>query len=184
MTIDHLWDGEPAGAQERVHLELTETQDSLTVRIDAPFHGDPAPATPLGRCEGLWRFEVVEVFLVGPDERYLELEFGPAGHYLGLEFHGVRRVVDAHVPLDYSATRDAGRWNGVATIARGRLPSPIVRWNAFAIHGGAQQRRYLVAAPLPVGEEPDFHQIDRFPAYGSSGTQDANTPRPFPSSAS
>ena len=32
---------------------------------------------------GLWDYEVVELFLLNSDtEEYLELEFGPHGHYL------------------------------------------------------------------------------------------------------
>jgi hypothetical protein len=164
IRIDRLWNGEPARADERVRLELSETDRTLNVRVDAPCHDDPVPATPPGRCDGLWEFEVVELFLVGPGDRYLELEFGPAGHWLALELHGVRRIVDSVVPIEYAVTRKSDVWCGRASIAGDFLPDPILSWNAFAIHGRADRRRYLAAEPVP-GDRPDFHRLEHFPAY-------------------
>jgi hypothetical protein len=164
IEIDRLWNGDPALPGERVRLQLDETDHLLDVRIDAPLHGDPAPGTPPGRCDGLWDFEVVELFLVGPGDRYLELEFGPGGHWLALELNGVRRIAHHDVPITYSVTHEGAGWCGRASIARGRLPDPILSWNAFAIHGSGDRRRYLAASPVP-GDEPDFHRIDAFPKY-------------------
>ncbi len=163
-TIDRLWDGARARAGEVVGLSATRQGAALRVEIDAPFHDDPAPSPPAGRCPGLWEHEVVELFLVGPDEGYLELEFGPHGHFLALQFAGRRRLVTDLLEVDdYRVESHGPRWRGFATLPIAWLPEPVNRWNAFAIHGSAEERRYLAAHPVP-GDRPDFHRIDRFPA--------------------
>ena len=51
---------------------------TLSVSICAPYFGDPVPdgGVPGRPFYRLWDFEVVEVFLLGEGEKYLELEFG------------------------------------------------------------------------------------------------------------
>ena len=132
------------------------------MRVDAPFHGDPAPPGPPGRRPGLWEFEVVELFLVGSGGRYLELEVGPHGHFLALELEGIRRLSRDDVLPAWECRIAEGRWRGELRIGLDRLPVGVDRWNAFAIHGEGKERRYLAAHPLP-GEAPDFHQPERFP---------------------
>ena len=69
FTIARTWDGEPARQDEIATVVATRTSAGLTLTLDAPFHGDPAPAEPAGPRDGLWDFEVVEFFLVGPPSR-------------------------------------------------------------------------------------------------------------------
>ena len=92
FEISGTWDGGPLSAQEfaRVELRLDADRDEVTVATQAAFFGDPKPDAPPGRLDGLWNFEVVELFLLGADQRYLELEFGPHGHHLALRFRGPR----------------------------------------------------------------------------------------------
>ena len=54
------------------HAVLTLTPDpntlgALRVHFTAPFHNDPPPPTTAcgwsGRCEGLWDYEVLELFI-------------------------------------------------------------------------------------------------------------------------
>ena len=66
LVIGRTWDGELVAADERVHVSLLLGDQALIVNIDAPFHDDPPPPGPAGSFEGLWDFEVVEVFLLGP----------------------------------------------------------------------------------------------------------------------
>lgn len=160
IEIGHLWDGRAAAAAERVTLELAVgAAGALRVAIEAPFHGDPSPAGPPGHTPGLWEFEVVELFLFGEDARYLELEFGPHGHFLGLELHGVRTVVREVPAIDYRCERSGGRWRGAAEVEPALLPVGVARWNAHAIHGVGAGRRYLSAVPAG-GARPDFHRLE------------------------
>ena len=47
----------------------------LRLSIKAPLYNDPpAPASPPGATDQLWDYEVVELFLMGAEERYLEVE--------------------------------------------------------------------------------------------------------------
>ena len=165
FEIQCAWDGGPLhrGEWARVALEMDGGRGTLAIAIEAADYGDPAPPSPPGAFPGLWEYEVVELFLLGEDERYLELEFGPHGHFLALWFHGERRRVDSNWTLTYRAERLPGRWAGQATISLEALPPGVHAFNGYAIHGQGAARRYLAASPVP-GAEPDFHQLQHFRA--------------------
>lgn len=155
------WQGTPAS--ERIEVDLVRRGGELLIDIDAPFHGDPAPAQPAGRLWELWEHEVVELFIAGPapESRYIELEFGPHGHYLVLALHGERNIVDHDVPLkSYRAWRDDDRWRGHAELAAELLPAGPHRFNAYGMHGASPRQRYALH-PLQ-GAEADFHQLSSF----------------------
>ena len=69
IEIRRAWDGTDGAPGEAVRLEILAGSDVWEVRVDAPDHGDPPPPAPPGRLDGLWEFEVVELFLVGADGR-------------------------------------------------------------------------------------------------------------------
>ena len=161
LVIDSTWDGEVIGPDERVSLALELGDAALVLDVDAPFHGDPAPPGAPGSCDGLWEFEVAELFLLGAEQHYLEIELGPFGHYLALSLRGPRGLLGQGLPLGYQASRSGGRWRGHAIVPTGYLPRGLSACNAYAIHGGGAGRRYLAAYP-PGGNEPDFHRLDSF----------------------
>jgi hypothetical protein len=185
FIIKDAWNGRPGPDNEALHIavsggpahssEQVPTRSSATssaetpsaplvVRIDAPFYGDPPPAARAGVCDGLWDYEVCEIFLVGSDNRYLELEFGPHGHYLALLLDGPRKVRSRDNRIQYHAERHGERWMGHAVVPAGLIPDPIHRLNLFAIHGTGAGRRYLAWSAVP-GTHPDFHQPDSFPRW-------------------
>ncbi|MBR58752.1 MAG: hypothetical protein CMH54_12120 [Myxococcales bacterium] len=135
--------------------------DGVHVWVDAPYHKDPAPIDSPGPTMGLWLYEVVEIFIAGDEERYLELEMGPHGHYLMLVLDGVRQVVGQPVVQDYTAQIVDGRWTGQARFAVGYLPSEPWTLNAYSIHGVGEQRVHQAMIPVP-GDQPDFHRLDVF----------------------
>lgn len=159
--IRHTWDGRPIRAHEAIWLEVSTQQSDLVIGVDAPFYGDPPPAEPPGAIDALWTYEVVELFLVGRASRYVEIEFGPHGHYLVLQLDGVRHITRAHIPMTYHTVRQGERWRGHARLPLADLPAGIDRANAYAMHGIGDQRQYLAAFPVP-GEKPDFHRLDAF----------------------
>ncbi len=150
------WDGTPAGDDEVATLALTLEDDGLRVEVDAPFHGDPPPAS----SERLWEHEVVELMLLGDGDRYLEVELSPHGHALVLMLAGERNVVHRDLAMHHHAVIDAGRWRGRAHIPRLWLPERTTRLNAYALHG---ERRYLCWRS-PGGARPDFHRLEAFGA--------------------
>ena len=165
LLVAQTWDGRPAPRADWVKLELSVSAQHLCIDVDAPLHGDEPPALPVGATPGLWNHEVVEVFVLGDDERYLEVELGPHGHYLVLEFAGPRRVVREHVALDYRVRHEDTRFFGQAHIPLDWLPPGADRMNAYAIHGPSHAREHLAWCGAP-GQRPDFHRLETFGALG------------------
>jgi hypothetical protein len=135
--------------------------------IKAPFYDDPAPPGRPGRFDGLWDYEVVEVFLLGNDKKYIELEFGPHGHYLVYQLEGVRNPVNTTQGLEiYSVSRNttAKVWHGTAFIAEDQLPEGLNSFNAYAIHGEGDARVYMALYPNEDENAagPDFHMLETF----------------------
>lgn len=203
LTIGHTWDGHPlprprhgylrllrgpwdpevwfgtapldgSGGDIELETSLELYEPGLYLRVEAPFHNDPAPQGPPGPTQRLWEHEVVELFIAGGadgggadtgDESatpYLELEMSPWGHYLCLRLRGIRQVVESSLRLPYRARRSGEIWWGEAFVPVRWLPPTPHRVNAFAIHGQGPQRRYLAASPVP-GPTPDFHRLSLFP---------------------
>lgn len=161
IEIKNLWNGQPASVEMQVRLSLTAHVSGLKLSIDAPFYNDPVPKSPPGPCWKLWEHEVVELFIAGSDDRYLEIECGPHGHYLVLMLNGVRSVHKHSMPTSYKVRQVESRWLGELIIPRTWLPKNPHRINAYAIHGIGEDRKYLSWIPLP-GKEPDFHQPSQF----------------------
>jgi hypothetical protein len=162
LRIAATWDGQPIPENEVAQVECFIENRELTVLVDAPFFGDAPPPSPPGSTDGLWEHEVVELFLLGADSRYLEIELAPHGHYLLLELSGTRNVVRKGMEIRYEAERLGERWRGVAIVPLSYLPPQIAHANAYAIHGSGERRRYLAASPVP-GKGPDFHRLEAFP---------------------
>lgn len=153
---------------------VTLTPDQLLIQVSARWTQAPPPGPPPGPLWALWEHEVVELFIVGAEGHYLELELGPFGHHLALELSSVRCperwCLPVHVRCERAPEqRGLGRWRAEASLARHHLPSPRdaqgevgYLLNAFACLGRGDARRHLLAAPLP-GDAPDFHQPERFP---------------------
>lgn len=161
LVISRLWSGEAADPSDIAMVEFRIEPDALMVRVDAPFHDDPPPAAPAGSTDRLWDYEVVELFLLGDDSAYLEIELGPHGHYLVLQLKGERQLVKKGLAIAYKTETEGSRWRGDARIPLSCLPPGIIRANAYAIHGRDEGRRYLAAFPVH-GKTPDFHRLSAF----------------------
>jgi len=165
LEIVHDWRGDPIARDEIVRIDLELDRDRLVVSVAAPLHRDPPPPGPEGSCDGLWNHEVVELFLLGDDDRYLEIELGPWGHYLVLELSGRRNVVSSGRAIDYAARQGQIGWTGRAVIPAAWIPAPVGVGNAYAIHGPPEARRYRALHPVP-GAAPDFHRLECFGPIG------------------
>ena len=161
LVVDHTWDGQPLPEPDCARFTLTLDEAHLLVQVDAPFRDDPPPPAPPGPTDRLWEYEVAELFLLGDDQRYLEIELGPHGHHLVLELHGPRTVLRSGLPLDFTASREGARWRGRARVPAARLPPSLCAANAYSIAGTGAERRYAAACPVP-GPTPDFHRLECF----------------------
>jgi hypothetical protein len=170
MEIRGLWDGTPARPDEHVTVDAATRGEIFEVTVKAPFHDDPPPPAPAGSTPGLWEYEVVELFVAGEGDGYVEIELGPHGHFLVLSLRGYRDVIRTERSIDYSARINAARWQGQARIPAALLPASPQRMNAFAIHGRGALRRYLALYPTP-GASPDFHRLDCFGPWPAGSDQ-------------
>lgn len=166
LVIENTWDGRLLPRKAQVKCTLQPTPDHLRLQIDSPYYHDPEPEGPIGSTDGLWNYEVVEFFVLGhPREheqiQYLEVELSPHGHHLVLRFAGVRNLVGIEAVVDYQATIEEDRWQGVAHIPWDWIPQGPHRCNLYAIHGVGKRRHYLAMKSLS-GKEPDFHRLEFF----------------------
>jgi hypothetical protein len=161
LRIASTWNGEPASREEEVSVRMWLEGMDLRVEVEACYWGDPWPTRPPGRVDRLWEHEVVELFLLGDDQRYIEIEMGPHGHYLVLRLEGRRQVEARALLMEYQARIVRGRWSASAHLPQSVLPANVRRGNAYAMHGVGVERRYLAAFPVP-GSAPDFHRLDCF----------------------
>ena len=168
LSIRHTWDGAPLPREQWAEVRCELCADSLRIEVSSPFYADPAPSSPPGSTDGLWNHEVVELFLRGAGDRYLEVELGPAGHYWVIDLAGYRAPRQSGIPIEFCARVDGDRWSGEARVPGAVVPTGVCAANAFAIHGPPGRRTYLAAHPLP-GPQPDFHQTHRFPACSPLG---------------
>lgn len=164
LHIDHLWNGN-ISPDDRLwaDVELSQNKEGIIVRVHAPMLLEQTiPDAPIGsRVEGLWNFDVVELFLVGAGHQYLELELGAGGHFLILGFDSVRRRSNSyeslHPVVRFEKTAEK-HWVSEVTLPWKIIPENLRALNAFAIMTG----QFLAYEALP-GTEPDFHQPDFFP---------------------
>ncbi len=178
IKIDQTWAGLALSESEQIKIEIDfQSEQRLSIQLQAPYHRNPPPNCPKGATWGLWQFEVVEVFLVWDQDRYLEIEMGPHGHHLILGLDGIRQIRQAFVPVVYQSQIEGDHWQALLLLDLGHqaLKDSFVgqfKWqsmksvNAFAIHQPLEKpldRRYCVAFDVAkINEHPNFHCIDRF----------------------
>lgn len=171
LQVSTTWNGEPLKPDEIIDLEFFIDGNKFIIFVDAPFYGDKSPSGAIGSTDKLWEYEVVELFLLGEDSQYLEIEVGPHGHYLVLQLKGIRQIVRKDLPIEYRTEILGDRWRGVAGVPISYLAPKVNRVNAYSIHGEGESRCYLAAYP-GTGSAPDFHQLN---AFGAIELQELHT---------
>lgn len=175
VPLDRLWDGRPAPAGAGGVARLVAGPDRVGLAWDLGLLGPPSlPVAAPGFLDGLWSYDVVELFLAPADPQrtgYLELEVGPAGHWLALAFCRVReraaelRAAKPRIRTEVSAARWRGELGFDLAGLEGLLGAPPWRGLVTAVLGAGGARLHLAWPPLP-GEAPDFHQPGAFAALG------------------
>lgn len=160
--LDTDWRGKQVTLTHPVEAILSLDATSLHLHITAPYFDNDAPPHPPGSTPRLWEHEVVELFILGEDARYLEMEFGPHGHYLLLDLHGERQLVEQAMPCTYEAHIEGARWRGHATIDRALLPPAPSHFNLYAIHHLRAETRRRHLALAHDAAQPDFHKLSCF----------------------
>lgn len=174
----------------RGEAQVKANENGLTLSWDLQWPGEMAmPPSPAACVDGLWEFDVIELFLAHAHEaRYVELEFGPAGHWLALAFDGVRqrRGILSHLNPAISTEPNNGRWRGEARmnldLIESNIGSPPWRILVAAIAHRDGRPHYLSSTRLP-GAEVDFHQPGHWPLVGEasrSGSESHSRSKPHP----
>lgn len=164
ITLKQTWDGQPSLPEEEIELHFHKTPSGLLWSFEAPFWNDPAPKAPPGSHWGLWEYEAVELFLLGHNDAYLEVEVGPHGHHLVLALKGVRNHTKTTLSLNLHTSIEGQKWSARALIPWHLLPPGLCKFNAYALHGRGSQRRFLALHPVP-GKTPDFHRLHCFAPF-------------------
>lgn len=154
---------------ERAWLRLIVAGDSLEVFWDAPYWSEAEPKVPPGECGDLWKYQAIELFLGCRNEPgYLEFEFGPAGHWLALEFSDYRHLLARRQVHSFTWCVQAERWTGRALIQGLPLLMRICVGNAHLVHRCVHGRAHCSHHGDPAAA-PDFHRSDLFlPLDGGS----------------
>ena len=200
--IGSRWDGTALPDDEKIFISISVVDDNtsttpvLVINVDAPYYNDPAPrydpeatnatSVPSLNFDGLWNYEVVEIFIKGKLDKYIEIEMGPHGHYLILALDGYRHCFKRGIePLSYEAKIEEKRWSGklIAPIdilpPSTGIPEAMFSYNAYGIHEGrpsplsscvesqnCDTRVYCCAYPPGKAEGeylvPDFHKLQLF----------------------
>lgn len=167
FSIATTWDGDPVGHIPVLFKVSAENETSVKVDVSGPLFNDPGPppAPPGSPCPELWDYEVAEIFFLGADDKYLEVELCPHGQHLVLLLSGTRNMIKDKLALNYTATTDSVHktWKGKAVIPVDYFPPGVTKVNAYAIHGSGDSRQY--EALYPATKEfgtPDFHRLQFF----------------------
>ena len=143
-----------------------------------------------GPLNELWNYEVVEIFFLASknEDMYLEVEFGPHGQHLGLLLKGKRNILIHSFPIKYEAEigmylpihgllefkflheiiwilhsdETAKEWKGKAFIPNEYFPPNVDQFNAYAIHGLGDQRKFKSLFPFNPNLDLDFHRLEFF----------------------
>ncbi|NWS73450.1 CD033 protein, partial [Crotophaga sulcirostris] len=169
FAIKHTWDGLPV-SHEPVTIVLKADSTGLIMEVNAPFFNDPPapPGEPGKPFSRLWDYEVVETFFLNDrTEQYLEVELCPHGQHLLLLLSGRRRVWKEELALEFEVTKMKNKWEGKAHLPWNYFPPFTTGFNAFAIHGSGEERKYEALYPVPrpelqEGQKPDFHRLEYF----------------------
>lgn len=164
LHIERYWNGQPCDdARYGVQVWLNHSENGLTLKVTAAvFAEQRIPDAPTNQpCEGLWDYDVVELFLVAENGQYLEVELGAGGHWLALSFDGVRHRSNSYPDFVPKRVFEKGEqtWTSSVIIPWSMIPRPISALNAFAICQGS----FLAYNPVP-GPVANYHQPQTFPA--------------------
>lgn len=155
ISIDKHWDSTPLAPEDRVSVEVS-FGPTVTVRFDVKFQHPSIPDAPPGFFDGLWEYDVFELFAAATNGHYLEIEVGTGGHWLAYWFQSYRKRRTDEPPREGFKIESGG-----FSFPGSWLPAAPeeCRWNFFVIRRTiAGDREYLAWQSDPT-IPPDFHRV-------------------------
>lgn len=141
----------------------------FSIELPVPA-SEPARHRPGEFVEGLWDFDVAEVFFMAPSGRYQEWNMSSDGAWWAMSFIGYReRAGGARMPsgVEVQVFSEAESWCAIVSLPHASLGVELrdltrVHVSGIIYSGGASPR-YLSSAGTP-SFEPDFHDSRCFEA--------------------
>jgi hypothetical protein len=179
LSMEHLWNGQPAPAELRTTARLLWTPETLTIGYECFYAELDADATFDATVEKnhLWDRDVCEAFIRSPREPdplvYKEFEVAPTGQWCDL--HIDRRTMNHdwkwNSGMKTAAVVDVSKhsWRAVMAIpfqCFDGAPKRGDTWrgNLFRISKAGGERRFLSFAAT-LTPEPSFHVPERFDEF-------------------
>ncbi len=162
IQIAKHWDGTELPFSQYTTVKTSLGKDSLRVEFESPIEEYTTPDSPVGFTDGLWEYDVVELFIAQPNGEYVEIEAGPKGHWLVYEFESYRKQKDLpKKELEYTCAVEDGVWKGVFTVPLSWLSAPIGECTVNAYQYRSAGDQFLAWQSIP-SIEPDFHKTECF----------------------
>jgi hypothetical protein len=170
MGINSDWNGKPLEPPLGFTIAADRTNLWFVATRQAPAFHHPG-ANPESFIEGLWKYDVAELFLADPKSgAYLEFNLAPNGAWWAAAFTAPR--VRSEVQPDFQAAvtahfTDGGDGTWFAALA---IPTAFLEANVCFGFGetanvtcilNSPQQTFHSACKLP-GTDPDFHQPYHF----------------------
>lgn len=167
-TITRDWFGKPAEAESAFRVLLSATHLTFEVRCGKAPEVDPS-AEPGTFHEGLWQYDVAELFLGNPaNGHYFEIHISGNGSWWSCHFEEERVRADLHndPPEGAEATGEEklADWSARLVIPITSLPGDLA-FDPATTHGNVcfslgteLKQQYLTWAP-PTPGRPNFHDF-------------------------
>lgn len=160
ILVNKKWDGSMNHDSEaKVEFNLQKVSEGLSVEVYMSEEFQRAANEKGGkRVDGLWEFDVAELFLKGENGDYFEFEIDCLGNYLILDFGEIRvrrnEFKDIKLEIETEQLKNGVRHRLI--LPKKILPKSLVALNGCAI---LNNEEFLSFVELP-GDKPDFHQPD------------------------
>jgi hypothetical protein len=157
-----------------ISFSIPEDKNVLVITVEsAPFYNNPPPPkSDHETCICLWEFEVIEVFVKGRMDKYIEIELSPHGEYLILAMDGHKqRFHEALHPISYKSKILQETWTAEIVIPFSFLPPPFLAgdlpmfsFNAYSLYSQGDKRITNALFPCSKGEYeiPDCDRLHLF----------------------
>lgn len=161
--LDQDWFGEELPFETA--FAITSNSEALKFSARGDFSSRSYPNSKCGDyIEGLWEYDVAELFLMFGSGEYLEINLGTTGAYWAQLFSSYRERSSLTLlkkeDFVVSNTCCDSFWESSITLPLNVIPEIVAIHCSFIISDNLGKERFI--SSNPVKTEPDFHHRDCF----------------------